>query len=242
MDQQSHARPITPSLPKPDGNQQAPWNSVRWRSASKACACCGKRFRPWTKVLANGSLRVQKEKLWKKQRFCSISCSKIHSNCTQDTEVREKISRTMKARGHSPRVRGGNGDLSRPQKNLLQRLGEGWVAEHAVPVANHQRQSLPKNLKIDLANPQWMIAIELDGHSHQAPKRRLQDSRKTIYLAQNGWSVFRITNQRAEELFSTCMSPDTLLTSLTEPLSTIAISSRSKGTACIASSWRMPRF
>lgn len=153
-----------------------------------------------------------------KQRFCSISCSKIHSNCTQAPEVREKISRTMKARGHSPRVRGGNGELTRPQKNLLKRLGAGWVAEHSVPVPNYQSQSLPKNLKIDVAHPEWMIAIELDGPSHRSPQRRQQDSQKTIYLAQNGWSVFRITNQRAEELSSTCMSPDTLLTSLMQLL------------------------
>lgn len=158
-----------------------------------------------------------------KQRFCSISCSKIHSNCTQSPEVRERISRTMKAIGHAPRIRGGNGQLTRPQKKLLKRLGAGWIAEYAVSVPNFQCQSLPKNLKIDIAHPQQMIAIELDGPSHQSPQRRRQDSQKTIYLAQNGWSVFRITNLRADELSSTCTSPDTLLTSLTGLLFTTAI-------------------
>jgi hypothetical protein len=155
-----------------------------------------------------------------KQRFCSISCSKIHSNCTQAPEVREQISRTMKARGHSPCIRGGNGKLTGPQKRLLRRLGAGWIAEHSVPVPGYQSHALPKNLKIDVAHPERMIAIELDGPSHQSPRRRRQDSQKTVYLAQNGWSVFRITNQRADELSSTCMSPDILLTSLMEPLST----------------------
>lgn len=223
MGPKSHARPTIRSSQNRDGNQQAPWNSVRWQSASRACECCGKRFRPWTKVLADGSLRVQKEKLWMKQRFCSISCSKIHSNCTQTPEVREKISRTMKARGHSPRIRGGNGKLTRPQKRLLKLLGAGWIAEYVVPVPGYQSHSLPKNLKIDIAHPERMIAIELDGPSHQSPQRRQQDSQKTVYLAQNGWSVFRITNQRADELSSTCTSPDILLTSLTEPLFTTAI-------------------
>lgn len=222
MGQKSHVLPTIRSSLNLDGNQQAPWNTVRWRSASKACECCGKRFLPWTKLLADGTLRVQKEKLWMKQRFCSISCSKIHSNSTQSPEVREKISRTMKAIGHAPRIRGGNGKLTRPQKMLLKRLGTGWVVEHAVPVHNCQCHSLPKHLKIDIAHPGRMIAIELDGPSHQSPQRRLQDSQKTVYLAQSGWSVFRITNQRADELSSTCTSPDTLLTSLTELLFTTA--------------------
>lgn len=223
MGQKSHARPTIPFLQNQDGDAQAPWKSVRWQSASRACECCGKRFHPWSKILADGSLRVQKEKLWMKQRFCSISCSKIHSNCTQTPEVRKKISQTMKSRGHSPKIRGGNGQLSRPQLRLLKRLGEGWVGEHVVPVPGFQALALPKNLKIDVAHPEQMIAIELDGPSHQSPQRRRQDSQKSIYLARNGWLVVRITNQRADELCSTCTSPDILLTSLMAPLFTIVI-------------------
>jgi len=223
MEQQSHARPITQSSLNWDGCQLAPWNSVRWRSASKTCECCGKEFRPWTKRQSDGRLTVQKENLWMRQRFCSISCSKIHSNCMQLADIRTKVSQTMKSRGHSPQARGGNGQLTAPQTKLLGRLGVGWVAEYSIPVPNYRAQALPKNFKIDLANPHLQIAIELDGHSHQSPKRRLQDSRKTIYLAQSGWSVFRVTNERADELFSTCMSPDTLLTSLMESLFITAI-------------------
>lgn len=190
--------------------------------ASKVCECCDKTFHPWSKQLPDGSLRVQQEVLWVKQRFCSISCAKIHSNCMISPEVREKVSRSMKARGHSPRIRGGNGRLTRQQQAMLVILGPAWVPEHSVPVPNHRRQRLPKNLKIDIANPERRIALELDGHSHQSPRRRLQDSRKALYLAQNGWFVLRITNQRAEALCSTCRSPDTLLTSLVGFLSTTA--------------------
>jgi len=222
MEQSLLAPAIIPSSPNPDGDRLAPWKSVRWLLASRVCECCGKTFHPWSKRKADGSLSVQKEKLWMKQRFCSISCSKIHSNCMQSPEVCEKVSHTMKARGHAPRIRGGNGQLAKHQKRLMDRLGAEWVAEHVIPIPNHSAYSLPKNLKIDIANPRLMIAIELDGHSHQSPKRRLQDSRKTLFLARNGWCVFRITNQRAEELSSTCTSPDILLTSLMEPLSTTA--------------------
>lgn len=129
----------------------------------------------------------------------------------------------MKANGHAPKVRGGNGQLTEPQKKLLERLGPGWVAEFAVPVPDYDSRCLPKHLKIDVAQPRLMIAVELDGQSHRSPARRLQDARKTIFLAQNGWSVFRVTNERAVELSTTCTSPDTLLTSLMAFSSTTAI-------------------
>ncbi|MGE3809854.1 MAG: endonuclease domain-containing protein [Gemmataceae bacterium] len=128
----------------------------------------------------------------------------------------------MKARGHSPRIRGGNGQLTKQQQALLIVLGPKWTAEHSVPVPDYRRERLPKHLKIDLAHPGLRVALELDGHSHRSPQRRLQDSRKTLFLARNGWFVLRITNQRAEALCSFCKSPDTLLTSLMGFLSTIA--------------------
>ncbi len=241
MEQLSLAPRTIPSSPRPDGNKPAPWRSVRWLLASKTCECCGKTFRPWSKRQPDGSLTIQKEKLWMKQWFCSISCSKIHSNCMQSPEVRKKVSRTMIAKGHSPRVRGGNGQMTVHQKRLILGLGAGWIAEYSVPVRNHKSQSLPKNLKIDIANPFLKIAVELDGHSHRSPVRRLQDSRKTVFLARNGWSVFRITNQRADELCSTCRSPDILLTSLTAFLPTTVTSSPRMARACTGNSWPTPK-
>ena len=123
MEQSSPARPTTLSLQNKGGCRPAPWNSVRWRSASRTCECCGNEFHPWTKQRADGRLIVQKE-----------------------------------------------------------------------------------------------IAIELDGPSHHSTQRRLQDLRKTLFLARSGWCVFRMTNQRADELFTTCMSAGTLLISLTASL------------------------
>lgn len=222
MEQCLPAPPITRSSPKQAGNERAPWRSVRWRLAVKICACCGKEFRPWSKQLPDGRLRVMKERDWLRQRHCSISCSKIRENCMNSQTVRDRVSRALKARGHAPARRGGNGDLTEPQRRLLQCLGPEWIAELAVPVQLYKAQALPKHVKIDIASPQRRIAIELDGSSHRSPARRLQDARKTLFLAQNGWSVLRITNARANELCSTCTSPATLLTSLMAFSSTIA--------------------
>jgi hypothetical protein len=174
------------------------------------------------KRLASGQFRVQKGKEWNKQQFCSISCSKIHSNCMKSSSVRSKVSRALKAIGHSPKVRGGNGKLTKPQAAMIAILGIGWIAEHVIPVQDFQKKRLPKHLKVDIANPTQKIALEIDGRSHRSPSRRLQDARKTIFLAQSGWSVFRVSNLRAEQLCSTCMSADILLTSLTTFSSTTA--------------------
>jgi very-short-patch-repair endonuclease len=81
----------------------------------------------------------------------------------------------------------------------------------------------PTHYKLDLANPETHLAIEIDGHCHDAITRQEQDRRKMAFLAERGWCVLRITNERALWLSTTCTSPDILRTSLMGFLSTIAI-------------------
>lgn len=205
----------TRSSPRPGGSKLAPWKSERWRSASRKCEHCETVFRPWSKLLPTGDLRVMKEHDWRKQRFCSISCSKRHENAMMSPVTREKVSQTMRRLGHQPRLRGGNGrPMPAVQQAMLSLLGTQWVAEHAIPTRMPRTKGWPTCFKIDLANPTRMIAIELDGHSHETPSRREQDRRKTAFLAASGWSVVRVTNERALKLCTTCTSADTLLTSL----------------------------
>jgi very-short-patch-repair endonuclease len=116
--------------------------------------------------------------------------------------------------GHKPKIRGGNGmGLSKPQEMMLKALGEGWIAEHVI-TTKLRNLGYPHHYKIDLANPDLMIAIEVDGRSHCALERKAQDRRKDEFLASQGWSVFRLSNQKAIKLCTTCTSRDTLLISL----------------------------
>ncbi|MBC7336642.1 MAG: DUF559 domain-containing protein, partial [Clostridia bacterium] len=62
--------------------------------------------------------------------------------------------------------------------------------------------------------------IELDGPSHQSPRKREADKRKVSYLLRNGWCVLRLSNAKALWLCSICKSQDTLLTMLAEYLHT----------------------
>ena len=104
----------------------------------------------------------------------------------------------LKAMGHKPPVRGGNGTgLARPQEILLDALSpKGWVAEYVVTTGvKREKGSLPTHYKIDLANPTKMVAIEVDGRSHNTLARREADKRKDAFLLSKGWSVFRVRNE-----------------------------------------------
>ncbi|MFW6300118.1 MAG: DUF559 domain-containing protein [Oceanicaulis sp.] len=59
-----------------------------------------------------------------------------------------------------------------------------------------------------------MVAIEVDGTSHNSRKVRERDARKDEFLSSKGWSVFRVSNEAALQMCSTSRSADTLLTLL----------------------------
>jgi hypothetical protein len=149
-----------------------------------------------------------KEHLWKKQRFCSISCSKKAENPMWVPGAKEKMARTLKEIRHRPRVRFGNGHgLTEPQRELLMRLGAGWVAEFPVRTGKPRGAGYPTVYKVDIAHPQLMIAIELDGGSHSG-RRLVEDRKKDSLLAEYGWSVYRIKNVDASRLCSIFKSAD----------------------------------
>ena len=133
-------------------------------------------------------------------------------------QSRLKMRARLKEIQHKPIKRGGNGQLlPLPQLALLHALGEGWEAEFVVPT--HMTRvpgGYPTCYKIDIANKQKMIGIEVDGNSHMPLERRSQDAKKMKLLASLGWSVFRVSNEKALRLFSTFESVDTLLTLLME--------------------------
>jgi len=72
----------------------------------------------------------------------------------------------------------------------------------------------PPCYKVDLANVGKKIAFELDGRSHNTLKNREADAKKMACLAERGWSVYRVSNEKALALYSTFTSVDTLLISL----------------------------
>lgn len=100
--------------------------------------------------------------------------------------------------------RGGNGfGPSTHETLLLERLGYPWVYSHVVPTGG-RASGYPSCYKIDVANPNTMVAIEIDGSSHL--HRKEEDARKEAFLVERGWTVVRLSN---EEVIS--LSDDLLL-------------------------------
>lgn len=94
---------------------------------------------------------------------------------------------------------GGNGrGVTKFQAALAERLGNPWVVEFVVVVGGKKAaKGLPTHYKLDLADAERKIAIELDGGSHQSKSRQKQDAKKDAFLKSIGWSVLRITNRES---------------------------------------------
>jgi hypothetical protein len=132
---------------------------------------------------------------------------RIRNLCpTSNPEVRKKISKRLKEIGHKPHIQGGNGrPMPIPQKNLLDALGKGWIGEFVV-LPRTREPGYPTHYKIDIANPQKMIAVEVDGYSHVAEVRKAQDAKKDALLRHLGWTVLRFTNSQVLSSIDTVMN------------------------------------
>lgn len=126
------------------------------------------------------------------------------------TSGRSVVSATMTAKnlilhsnncsnkGGQIKQRGGNGQgLTVPQQIMLDALGSNWIAEYAIPTKVLRGNGYPPNYKVDIANLQFKIAVELDGQSHRCQIRKKQDNKKDSFLSGLGWRVIRIPNKEA---------------------------------------------
>ena len=168
------------------------WSAGRWRlTCSQRC-----RNEASSRTMAATNRRHASDRMLKR-------------NPMKRPEIREKVSSTLKRLGHKPPIHGGNGrGLTMPQQSLLLALGSGWIPELAAPVTDSKCPHA--HWLIDIANPDHMIAIEVDGTSHQSIAVRERDRRKTEQLTQQGWTVLRFTNaevmERLEAVVQTVLS------------------------------------
>src|SRR5271157_909259 len=116
-------------------------------------------------------------------------------------ENRIKVSNKLKEIGHKPKIQGGNGKGPTIAQQLLAKQ-LNWEME--VIVKTGQKKYLPSHYKIDIANVELLIAIEIDGNSHGLLKRKEQDQKKEKFLNQLGWKVLRFSNQQVMEHLEEC--------------------------------------
>jgi len=81
----------------------------------------------------------------------------------------------------------------------------GWPTTVIVSTGKVKPKGLPQHYKIDIANRELKMAIEVDGRSHNCPKRRAADARKTDYLQSRGWLMFRFTNKEVDQNLNDCV-------------------------------------
>ncbi len=80
-----------------------------------------------------------------------------------------------------------------PEQILLGRvLPKEWVMEHCIS---------RKRYRVDWANVERRMAIEVDGENHNETAVRKEDAIKERALKRLGWTVFRITNAEVRKMF-----------------------------------------
>ena len=125
----------------------------------------------------------------------------LHSerNPFRDPATREKGEAALRAKGYSM-LNGGNGTgRTRPQKMLAELLG--WEIEYVVRTGMPRGSGYPTHYKLDIAHPQAMLAVEVDGQSHHSKSRMAQDVKKDEFLEHLGWIVVRVRN---EDVLQSC--------------------------------------
>lgn len=120
-------------------------------------------------------------------------------NPMSNEATREKMKKSLS--GRTFLSRGGNGQLTKPQKKLFDKLMEYGFSylytEYPIstkPVTG-MFPSLPPSYKVDIGFPKVKIAIEVDGNSHKSKKWKFLDKRKTEIISSMGWRVLRFTNE-----------------------------------------------
>ena len=112
----------------------------------------------------------------------------------------EKMKKSMK--GKTFLARGGNGQITIPQKILWEKLKLPKKSlEYPILTKDvkHLFKSVPNCYKVDIAIPKIKLAIEVDGMTHKLKKWKFLDKRKTEILNKLGWKVLRFWNQEIIE-------------------------------------------
>ena len=175
---------------------------------NRVCAICGKEFsvKPWNKKkTCSKSCQYTLMGLSSVGRKCSEKKRQqmMENNPSKNPCVLQKMKDTKIKNGTLhiwSGKRGGNGQFTKEQMILYRQLGEGWFLE--LPIKTHRKSPYPTNYKVDIGNPFLKIAIEVDGQTHNSPKQRALDLKKTSLLEVLGWRVLRFTNRQINQNLS----------------------------------------
>jgi hypothetical protein len=114
----------------------------------------------------------------------------------QELERRAAVSRGLKAIGHRPKVRGGNGTGPTKAEWQLMRMFPEGIWNYAIKTGCWNGSGYPPVYKVDLGFPDEKLAIEADGGTHGTwDNRKEKDLKKDKFLKDLGWKVLRYSNR-----------------------------------------------
>lgn len=178
------------------------------------CAGCGNKFEAtdpqrWSHNKGNNvfcgevCVNANKSNTMASTNRKYASARMVANNPMARPESLKKMKRTLKRIGHKPTVRGGNGTGLSPAELVLAKAT--GLSPYVVPTHRSRNSGYPTHYKLDLADPQRLLAIEVDGNSHGLLARQAQDRKKEGLLRELGWTVIRFTNKQALEETQMCM-------------------------------------
>jgi len=170
--------------------------------------------------LFNGNCIVCKSKFEstvKNQKTCNAKCAGVLSskrmtdkNPMLSKEVRDKVSDTLKIINHKPIKQGGNGRGNTVEQQLLYdeliKINKSFVCEYIFKTKEFNLNKIyPNHYKIDIASKELMLAIEVDGRTHNNNKVKECDKKKTNLLISQGWRVLRLSNLQIQKELMNCV-------------------------------------
>lgn len=166
------------------------------------CSVCGCEFN--RNIPANGVV-------------CSKKCQGVLSSARMKAnnpmkyeEYRIKASKKHKEINSKPIIHGGNGRGATIQQltlyNELTKVDDSFQMELIEKTGDLRFQfNSPRHYKIDIASRVHMLAIEVDGSSHNSLKVKECDKRKTELLSLKGWRVLRLSNYQIDSELENCV-------------------------------------
>jgi hypothetical protein len=126
------------------------------------------------------------------------------NNPMSHPESVQKMKDTFVKIGHKPSIQGGNGrGPTIPEQILSNALG--WETNVIVKTFCGRKSGYPTHYKLDVANWDKKVCIEVDGSSHSLLTRKAQDQKKEKYLQDLGWLVLRFSNKEVLENLNGCL-------------------------------------
>jgi len=174
------------------------------------CVVCGKVFEWKTKrkTCSEKCRRLKSSQTMSKTNYKYASERQKRNNTMHFPGAREKLKNTLKEMGWKPTVQGGNGKPTpKPVMDMYEQLSKDYetAIELAIPTKQPRGSGYPTCYKVDLAIPEYHLAIEIDGQSHQALERKRQDAKKDAFLDTLDWKVLRFSNKEVENGLMQCM-------------------------------------